>query len=158
MSDVPQANPPELSRRRFQFRLRTLLIVTVVVAIAAGWLGRGIEHSRRQAEVVKAVTSIGGYVYYDYEQSGGGWSRGPKPNGPGWLRAILGENFFSEVAVVELSDTKVSDADVPAIEEKIRILTHLRILDVTRTKISADGVRRLKAALPNCEVLTQTAF
>jgi hypothetical protein len=141
-------------RRRFQFSLRTLLIVTVVVAAMAGWLGRGIEHNRRQSEVVKAVTSIGGYVYYDYERRGSGWSRGPEPNGPRSLRAIFGENFFSEVAVVGLSDTIVTDANLPAIEENMTRLAHLETLDVTRTKISAAGVNHLKAALPNCQVLT----
>jgi hypothetical protein len=143
-TEPTNAEPPKCNRRWFQFSLRTLLIVTVVVAVIAGGLGRGIENDRRESEVVKAVTSIGGCVYYDYERSGGGWSFGPEPNGPRWLRAIFGENFFSEVALVGLSDTIVTDTDLPAIEKN---MTHV-------PEISAAGVKHLKAALPNCQVLT----
>jgi hypothetical protein len=153
-TEPSKAEPPKRKRRWFQFSLRTLMIGTVVVAVIAGWLGRGIEHNRRESEVAKAVTSIGGTIFYDYERWGGGWSRGPKPNGPGWLRAILGENCFSEVTFVGLSDTIVTDADLPAIEQNMSHLAHLKMLDVTRTKISAAGVKHLKAALPNCQVLT----
>jgi hypothetical protein len=138
--------------KRFQFRLRTLLIVTTVVAVTAGWLGRWIERNRRQSEIVEAITSSGGYVYFDYERWGKGWTHGP--NGPGWLRSLLGENVFSEVDCVGLSDTSVSDADLPGIEKSMKELGHVTTLDVARTKISAGGAKRLKAALPNCQVLT----
>ena len=43
-------DPPKCKRRLFQFSLRMLLIVTVVVAIGAGWLGRKIERKRRERE------------------------------------------------------------------------------------------------------------
>jgi hypothetical protein len=134
--------------------LRTLLIVTVVVAAFAGWLGRGIEHNRKQTEIAKTITGMGGYVFYDYQRWNGGWSRGLEPRGPSWLREILGQNFFSELDYVGLSETGVSDDDIPAIEETVRDLGHVSTLDVMRTKISHAGVERLKAALPDCRIDT----
>jgi hypothetical protein len=36
LSEPPKAEPPKRKRRRFQFRLRSLLIFSLVCAIAAG--------------------------------------------------------------------------------------------------------------------------
>jgi hypothetical protein len=155
-TEPPKADQPKRKRRWLQFSLRLLLIGTVVVAVAAGWLGRSIERKRRQLEVVNTILKDGGVVFYDYgRQEIGGWTKGREPSGPSWLRAILGENFFSEVEMVGLDDhSTVTDADIPRLKQELKELPHLKYFDVARSKITRDGVEDLKQALPNCKVLT----
>ena len=115
---------PKRKRRWFQFRLRTLLIVTAVVALAYGWLASKIEKKSRERQAVEMVFSKGGVVHYYYQQSvtAAGqkvWLQGGNPPGPTWLRAILGANYFSEVQVVFFdfkNPPTLTDADLESIE------------------------------------------
>jgi hypothetical protein len=70
-----QTEPPK--RRWYQFSLRTLLIFTVVCAIAAGWLGKRVAQKRNERKAVAAVVKLGGMVLYDYEVL-----KSTKPPGP----------------------------------------------------------------------------
>jgi hypothetical protein len=56
-----------LFRWRFQFSLRSLLILTVVVAVPFSWLAVEINGARKQKEVVDALWQFTGSVSYDYE-------------------------------------------------------------------------------------------
>ena len=47
-------------RRWFQFSLRTLLIFTLICAVAAGWLGETIDRKRREREAVETFVESGG--------------------------------------------------------------------------------------------------
>jgi hypothetical protein len=95
-SEPPKADPPKRKRRWFQYSLRTLLIFTLICAIASAWLGRRIEQKRNERQAVEAIIKVFGTVTYDYQKV-----KGAKPPGPDWLRKLLGENFFSEVSEVE---------------------------------------------------------
>ena len=53
-------------RWRFQFSIRSLLLLPVVVAITCGWLARALEASRQQREAIAAIRKLGGVVSYDY--------------------------------------------------------------------------------------------
>ena len=74
-----------LFRWRFQFSIRSLLVLTVAVAIPCSWLGVSIREARRELEAAKELKHSGGYFE---------WS---KPSGPGWLRNLLGDGFFQYV-------------------------------------------------------------
>ena len=52
-------------RLRFQFSIRSLLMLTVVVAIACSWLAVEKEHARKQQEAVEVIRKVGGMVSYD---------------------------------------------------------------------------------------------
>ena len=54
-------------RLRFQFSIRSLLALTVVVAAACSWLAVERDRARKQRETVEAIASAGGTVSYDYE-------------------------------------------------------------------------------------------
>ena len=47
--------------------------------------------------------------------------------------------------------TEIGDNVVPILEE----FPQLELLDVRETRITVDGVRRLRAALPHCEIRHQ---
>jgi hypothetical protein len=126
---------PKRKRRWFQFSLRTLLIVVVIVAIPCAWLGRKIEQKRREREAVAGLRDPGGTVLYDYEVEKEG------PAGPDWLRRMLGENFFNDVVAVYFENHAiVTDERVMNVKE----LTQLTWLNVYETSVTDAGLTSLK--------------
>ena len=92
-----KSEPPKRKRRWYQFSLRTVLIFTVVVAVACALVGRRIERKRRERDTIEAITSAGGTVLFDYQLANASAS----PLGPAWLRSLFGEQFFSEVIEIK---------------------------------------------------------
>ena len=94
--------PAKPERRWFQFRLRTLLIAVMLLALPLSWVAVRMERARRQREVVDEIVRLGGVSLYDWEAT-------PPPIGqsmldvkpyPAWLRKLLGDDFFDTVASV----------------------------------------------------------
>ena len=97
-TEPPKAEPPKRKRRWFQFSLRTLLIFTVVVAVAAGWLGRKMEQKRKEREAVEAILKLGGAITITTDEIG----KIPRTRNRRvqiGCETLLGDNFFSEVRV-----------------------------------------------------------
>ena len=138
--EPPVAAQKHSKRRWFQFSLRTLMIFTLICAVASAWLGIKIDQKRKEREAVAAIGKLGGKVAYDYD-----WIIGGKPPGPDWLRHLFGENIFSEVVEVDLlAASNVTDAEL----EHLKALTHLQSLNLT-------GARITDAGLANVERLTE---
>ena len=70
---------------RFQFSIRSLLVLVVVVAVPFSWLAVEMKKSRREREAVEALEKLGAEVSYDYQLK-----KNVEPSGPGWLRGLLG--------------------------------------------------------------------
>ena len=158
---------------RFQFSIRSLLLLTVAVAIPFSWLAVEIKWTREQKEAVEALMKMGGSVYYDYEIDVFSYQtiRGAHPPGPAWLRAVIGDDFLINPVYVGLPQ-KVSDVDLKHLEgmkqlrildlsntritdtglEHLKELTQLRWLDLGHTKVSNEGVKRLLHELPKCRM------
>jgi hypothetical protein len=167
-AEPSKAEPPKRKRRWFQFRLRTLLIGVVVVAVPCAWLGRMIEQKRRERAFVDQIRKWGGIVTYDYQIARS------EPSGPTWLRSLLGENFFNDVKVAYIGGIPITDADLARIEDfphlqvlhlndtkvtdagigSIKPLTALEFLDLDGTKVTDSGINSLRRALPKCMVLS----
>ncbi len=148
--------------RRFQFRLRTLFVLTLIVAVACSWLGRKVEAKRRQQVAVDAISEHGGHVEWDYIIEDP-WAK--HPYGPGWIRSLLGENFFSEVVSiqcigevdleafphvqqVQLESWPVSNAGL----EYLKRLPDIKKLRFVDTKISKEARADLEKSMPRCIV------
>ena len=54
-------------RLRFQFSIRSLLVLAVVVAIPCSWLATEMKKAREQREAVEGIWKAGGMVSYDYQ-------------------------------------------------------------------------------------------
>lgn len=156
-SHAPRKNTRR--RRWFQFSLRSLLIFTMICAVACGWLGSRIEKKRKEREAVEAIIKLRGNAYYDYELDRGNPNHDPP--GPEWLRKLLGENLFSDVSVVllrnvakpriecvepltqlhmlRLDGSNVTDADLARLEG----LINLDYLELSGTKVTDDGLEHL---------------
>ena len=86
-------------RRWLQFSLRTLFILTALLAV---WLGFYVKRVRDQRETVAAILKAGGTVAYDYQSPpkvspGGPLYPTARPPGPSWLRNLIGEDYFVTV-------------------------------------------------------------
>ena len=112
--------PPKCKRRWFQFSLRTLLIFTLIFAVACAWFTGKVERKRRERAAVEALVKKGARVTYDYNLV-----RSATPPGPRWVRWLLGENYFSEVVWVNMFGN-VGDDDLANVAE----FEHLELLEV----------------------------
>ncbi len=137
-----KAEPPKRKRRWYQFSLRTLLIVTVLCAIPCAWLGRKIERKRREREAVESITKDGWSVIYDSQiDPKGNQYSSDKPRGPGWLRTVLGENFFSEAKrVYSFEEKHGTKACTDSGLERINELPHLEWVSLAGTHVSDVGL------------------
>ena len=133
-----------LFRWRFQFSIRSLLVMTVAVAMPCGWLAREMKKARDQKELVQEIKHLGGLPLYDYQvDASGDRVYGEDPPEPVWLRKLVGDDFFANVALVYLSGCAgVTVADL----ERIKGLTVLRFLYLGGggTPITDVGLQHLK--------------
>jgi len=131
-------------RWRFQFGIRSPLAFCLTCSIVVSWLAAEMKQARRQAEVVERIRSSDGdeygkYVGYDWEFDLDGMFTpiGTAPPGPGWLRKLLGVDFFSAVVIV-------NDETTDAALEEIANLSELQYLSVSDSKITDAGLDHLK--------------
>lgn len=130
-----------LRRRRFQYRVRTLMLLILVASIGMSWFAVTLRRATRQRDAVKTIVRLGGFVTYDYMIDHAGNQR-PNPQGPApeWLRRMLGDDFFARVVAVNLDSTEVTDADL----ECLKPLSHLRRVNLFNTRITDAGLKHLK--------------
>jgi hypothetical protein len=83
--------PPKL--RWFQFRLRSLFILTTLVAIACSWLAVEMQNERRQWAAAKAIEKIGGKVQSE----------------PTWLGKLLRDDSLVWVTYVDLAGEETTN-------------------------------------------------
>ena len=133
-----KANP---SRRRFQFRLRTLFVFMTLVCCGAGWLSFRLRQGRQQRDAVNTVERLGGSVSYDYENVSMHFGpRLPKP-GPEWLRNLLGDEFFTEPDGFFHIGESATDDDLVLIGTQKR----LQFLELSGTRVTDEGLIHLQA-------------
>ena len=127
-------------RRRFQFGILSLLLLTVVVAVPCSWLTVAREHAERQREAVAEIKKVGGTVSYDYQHGPCGYPIGcAQPPAPLWLRSLLGDDLFTDVTGVSFITSTVDDAGL----ECLKGLPRIRSLWLTGAKVSNGGVQHL---------------
>jgi hypothetical protein len=132
-------------RWRFQFGIRSLFLLTVVVAIPSSWLAAEMKHAQPQARIITEIGRLGGRVGV-----GDGhvvFSAGMYPVDtlePEWIRRILGHAFFrDDVRYVDFRDCTLNDAQFAEISQAAGI-ERVHGLDLTGTKITDQGLACLQ--------------
>jgi hypothetical protein len=130
-------------RWRFQFSIRSLLVLTIVVAIPICWLSREIKWANDQKETVEAIRKMGGMVLYDEK-----FDKSTSPPVLVWFWGQLGNDFFGNVfsvdfIVLPLKLNDLQEVSDPGLECLNR-LTQLHSLSLSDSKISDAGVKHLK--------------
>ena len=145
-------------RLRFQFGIRLLFVLVVVVALPFSWLAVEMKKAREQRDVVKGMyvkrqwDDSGTTVEYDYEFNDGDIqsrkSTGARPVEAVWLRELFSEDFFASVVGVDANATDFCDAQL----KQVRELPQLKRLFIPNTQVTDDGLKYL-AGLSNLEHL-----
>ncbi len=148
-----------LFRRRFQFTIRSLLVLTFAVAVACSWLAVEMQQARRQRELVEWFHQrLGDRVCLLYVLPSNMPLAPVPPARPGWLEGLLGEDFVADVVYASFCcgpavsggpnnpPVPLGDAEFM----RLRQFTRLRELNLSATGITdADlkhlaGLRRLE--------------
>jgi hypothetical protein len=151
--------------RRFQFTLRSLMLLMLIVAIACSWFSVRVQQAKNQKELVHVLRKESSYynsAHYDYQY----WfnSKPIKTSIAGWLAENFDPDFFGNITWVDLKKTKTSNAGLRCLEnlESLQILdlddtqitdaelrhlenlTKIESIDLNRTNISDSGLKHLK--------------
>lgn len=144
-----------LLRRRFQYGIRFLLTLTIIVAILGSWFAVKIEQAKRQKEAVESLGKLPGEVRYEDDYDGLART---------WLQKWFGKDFSSDVTVAYLYRFEVTDSNLELLDgmdqlreldvigpgitdaglKTIGRLTHLRNLYCLRTPITDAGLKHLE--------------
>ena len=87
-------------RWRFQFSVRSLLVLTVAVAVPFSWLAVEMKAAREQRELFGTFEMAGGMLQYNVQDWRTGYWEEPVPKTPvlAWAEELLGADFFEHVA------------------------------------------------------------
>lgn len=96
------------SHKKWQVSLRSLFIVTAVVAVI---LVLPVQRSMMQKRGRAWVATQNGHITFahKYDAATGKYDRGSKFPAPDWLVGLLGKDFFDSVDTVVLDNTVVVD-------------------------------------------------
>jgi len=150
--------------RWLQFSLRGFFVALTALGV---WLGVAVQQAREQRKAVNAIEALGGAVVYDWEfhSSGRNGNRmwcsvcsGAGPNGPAWLRRIIGDEFFQEVEAVQFLnhyDLATNSLNYPGDSDLQKAIPHLTRLRGLKAVVyeSENASDKLKNAIPDCEVV-----
>ena len=154
---MPQADPspPARPKRRwFQYSLRTLLILTTVVAALFAWWS---HKARRQKLAVEALQRAGALVVYDHKGTLPDdfglafWGEEQGPSfWPTWLVQALGVDYFSHVHCVAINNPVVyhmsqNHAVDDTTLEYIKHLPAVRLLCLNSAQVTDTGLRNLES-------------
>jgi len=139
---------PLLLRWRFQFGIRSLLVLTVAVAIACSWLSWEVKNAREQREAAITIRTLGGFVGYNWQyKANGSLVQNARPPAE-WLRRLLEVDLSSSVVFVSVPNGHVTDAGL----SHLASLTELRWLNLPSPEITDTGLTQL-AGLTQLQVL-----
>lgn len=148
----------KLCRRYVTFSLRTLFVVLTALGV---WLGVIVNRAREQQDAAAAIEALGGDAYYDWQVDHtptGHWVHRTtgEPDGPVWLRRLIGNDFFHEVTAVGLRPLEADILKSIAYLQRLRGLKVVMVRPQPRRFSAAkqDELNAaLVAALPNCEII-----
>lgn len=135
-----------LLRRRPTFGIRSLFLLTAVIAILCGWFQVAMRQASEQKEAIQRMRATGqtsdffvivdyGYSFYaDASEVGD-----PRPPGPTWLHGMLGTDFLADVVCIRVIRPSSTDRSIDFGDEDMAWLSKLpdiEFLILTNTKVS----------------------
>lgn len=118
-------NTALVPRRRYQFRLRSLLALVAVLAVVCSLAAPSLQEERRERVAIAAIQRLGGTAW--------------RVPGPTWLR-WLGDFCPESTHSVNLEKTAARDAAMG----HVAAFRHLRNLSLSGTRITDAGLKQLE--------------
>ena len=143
-------------KRRFEFTLRSLLLLVTLMCL---WLGYRSSAIRHEEKAIDAIREANGFVDYGAPWGFRGIIRsGDCTNRPKWMRILVGDGPYDTVGVVYLHEgysrqVGCDDALLAELLPHLKRLRDLKSLDLDGSqRVSSTGVELL-AQLSSLEVL-----
>ncbi len=143
-----------LFRWRFQFSIRSLLTLVLIVALSFGWLATETKKAREQKELVDQIGNQMGKrsVGYDWQHDAKGSALpNAQPPEPIPVRKLVGDDFFADVDRLTLGGNPFGNAlDIDPKEtsdsslERIKGLSQLKELNLEATPVTDRGLKHLQ--------------
>jgi len=130
-------------RSRFQFSIRSLLMLVVVVAVPCSWMAVEMKKAREQSEVLEPIRQSALTVEYDWQVDVDG--RGllnVQPPASQWLRNLLGDDFFAGLALVGFNGLQITDAELEHFS--LTSIPELQFVGLPFTDITDAGLADIK--------------
>jgi hypothetical protein len=125
---------------QFQFGIRSMLLLVVVIAIPCSWLAVKRKEKWEESQLVAAIEEMHGHAAYDYQTSQLEIKvYSEQAPGPACLRRVLGENFFTCVNYVGLERTRLTDD----IFVRLKTFRGIRGLCLSESSVTDPGLRDL---------------
>ena len=125
----PSASPTRDARRRnSMIRIAVLLVIG---AAAVGYMAYRAQGKSAQAEATRRVRVLGGSVMYNYNGA-----RSSEPQGPAWLRTVLGDEYFVTVDGIQIVDPNLTDQTVVELVDHLQRLPDLQLVELTSPKLT----------------------
>jgi len=149
---------------RFQFGLRSLLVLVIAVAVPCSWMAVELKKAKRQFQAYK-------HIEWDLYTTNG---IGEFPWYSAWLHRMLGtEGYYDPEFLVFNNFASINDETLAMLArltnlgqlwlngdiaitdaglDHLKRLHQLRDLSLADAPVSAEAVQRLRRALPACEI------
>jgi hypothetical protein len=143
-------------RRRFQFSLRSLVILTFLVASLCSWLAVTMQDQRKQKAAAVAIKKAGGTVWSERTWVGKllrddslvKVTEAHFEGQPTTDAGLTPLEALSQLQTLRLCYTKITDAGLA----HLQALSQLQWLGLNGTKVNDQGVKKLQQALPKCKI------
>jgi hypothetical protein len=127
---------------RFQYSLRSLFILMLMVSIGMSMIVERIRKAQSQKTSIDVIEQLGGLAFYNYQiTKSGKIDINASSNKPSWLRNLLSDDFMEDIVEVvlyahwhpqwEMPLSGLADPDNPQTVE--RIVEHLQKLHKLKT-------------------------
>ena len=125
-----------------RFRRVSLFTLLAVVSAFAVWLAVISNRASRIKQAVELLSDAGCSVGYDFEYDGLRRVKMPEIPGPEFLRKIIGDEYFVDVATLSFQSR---DQTVNSDLDPMRMLPNVRRIDLDYTTISnLDAIENLR--------------
>jgi hypothetical protein len=125
---LPAAETKPSKLRWYQWRLRSLFVLTLLVAIGMSWLTVTIQSQRRQFQAAEAIKKAGGRPEIELT----------------WLGKLLRDDSLVRVTRVDLCGDASTDARLERLLECLNHLPQLHTLSLWNSRVTDAGLERLE--------------
>ncbi len=144
------SEPRKPERQWFQFRLRTLLIVVLLLSLPLSWFGAEVRRAKQQRMTAKAFQRLGCEVLLDRGSLAAVLGIPESLAGfPDWVVArnvpltdsdLRHFRELPEIRGIQLNDTDITDAGLRYLSDSTNLIT----LHLSNTHITDAGLKHLK--------------